>query len=112
MSYYVFTGRLVRDSIGLPKVHCNNKGVRLTQAYAAAPLGQLNLYNPDKSVQGKLVPLLSKPFQEDGIPVFAVQVTESGCVGIVVRYTFDDRIADAYSANMFFTSWTKLSRNE
>ncbi|GLJ34908.1 hypothetical protein SUGI_0702650 [Cryptomeria japonica] len=99
-------------SIGLPKVHCNNKGVRFTQAYVAAPLSQLNLYDPDESVQGKLVPLLSKPFQEDGIPVFAVQVTEFGCGGLVIGCTFDHRIADAYSANMFFTSWAKLSRND
>ncbi|GLJ35081.1 hypothetical protein SUGI_0705840 [Cryptomeria japonica] len=33
---------LVTDSIGLPKVHYNNKGVRFTQAYAAAPLSHLN----------------------------------------------------------------------
>ncbi|GLJ34928.1 hypothetical protein SUGI_0702930 [Cryptomeria japonica] len=112
VSYYVLAGRMVTDSIGLPKVHCNNKGVRFTQAYAAAALSQLNLYNPDESVQGKLVPLLSKPFQEDGIPVFAVQVTEFSCGGIVVGCTFDHRIADAYSANMLLTSWANLCRND
>ncbi|GLJ34929.1 hypothetical protein SUGI_0702950 [Cryptomeria japonica] len=112
VSYYVSAGRMVTDSIGLPKVHCNNKGVRLTQAYAAAALSQLNLYNPDESVQGKLVPSLSKPFQEDGIPFFAAQVTEFGCGGIVVGCTLDHRVADAYSANMFLTSWAKLCRND
>ncbi|GLJ34898.1 hypothetical protein SUGI_0702520 [Cryptomeria japonica] len=101
VSYYVFAGRLVTDSIGLPKVHCNNKGVLFTQVYAAAALSQLNLYNPDESVQGKFVPLLSKPFQKDGIPVFAVQVTEFSCGGIVVGCTFDHTVVDAYSANMF-----------
>ncbi|GLJ35065.1 hypothetical protein SUGI_0705570 [Cryptomeria japonica] len=112
VSYYVFAGRLVTDSIGLAKVHCNSKGVLMTQAYAAAPLSTLNLYNPDESVEGKLVPLLSKPSEEDCLPVFAVQVTEFSCGGIVVGCTFDHRIADAYSANMFFTSWAKLSRND
>ncbi|GLJ35066.1 hypothetical protein SUGI_0705580 [Cryptomeria japonica] len=111
-SYYVFAGRLVTDSISLPKLHCNSKGVLMTQAYAAAPLSTLDLYNPDESVEGKLVPLLSKPSEEDCLPVFAVQVTEFSCGGIVVGCTFDHRIADAYSANMLFTSWAKISRND
>ncbi|GLJ34921.1 hypothetical protein SUGI_0702820 [Cryptomeria japonica] len=98
-----FASALSHLKTSLSKVHCNNKGVRFTQAYAAAPLSQLNLYDPDESVQGKLVPLLSKPFQEDGIPVFSVQVTEFGCGGLVIGCTFDHRIADAYSANMFLT---------
>ncbi|XP_057847143.2 coniferyl alcohol acyltransferase-like [Cryptomeria japonica] len=68
------------------KLEHKTKTVHLTQAYAAAALSQLNLYNPDVSVQGKLV-------------------TEFGCGGIVVGCTFDHRVADAYSANMFLTSW-------
>ncbi|GLJ34910.1 hypothetical protein SUGI_0702670 [Cryptomeria japonica] len=89
VSYYVFAGRLVTDSIGLPKVHCNNKVVCLTQAYAAVALSQLNFFNPDESVYGKLVPLLSKRFQEDSIPAFDIQVTEFVCGGIIVGCTFD-----------------------
>lgn len=139
VSYYVFAGRLITDSIGLPKLHCNNKGVRLTQVCAAAAFSELNLYNPDESVEEKLVPLLSKPSEEDGSAVSGVQVrgpighiiistcaaflhnnlndiwyfqvTEFSCGGIVVGCTFDHRIADAYSANMFFISWAKHSRN-
>ncbi|GLJ35079.1 hypothetical protein SUGI_0705740 [Cryptomeria japonica] len=110
--YYAFAGRLVIDSIGPPKVHCNNKGVRFTQAYAAPPLSHLNLYNPDESVQGKLVPLPSMPFQEDGTPVFRIQVSEFSCGDIVIGFTFDHRIVDVYSANMFFVSWAKLWRND
>ncbi|XP_059064402.1 coniferyl alcohol acyltransferase-like [Cryptomeria japonica] len=41
-----------------------------------------------------------------------LQVTEFGCGGLVIGCTFDHRIADAYSANMFFTIWAKLSRND
>ncbi|GLJ35069.1 hypothetical protein SUGI_0705610 [Cryptomeria japonica] len=40
-------------------------------------------------VLGKLVPLLSEPFQEEGTPVFAVQVIEFSCGGSVVGCTFD-----------------------
>ncbi|GLJ35080.1 hypothetical protein SUGI_0705830 [Cryptomeria japonica] len=52
------------------------------------------------------------PFQDDGTPVFGIQVTKFSCGGIVIGSTFDHRIADAYAANMFFVSWVKLSRND
>ncbi|KAH9289682.1 hypothetical protein KI387_033799, partial [Taxus chinensis] len=111
VSYYIFAGRLNTNSVGLPEVLCNNKGAPFTQAYAATALAQLDLYNPDEAVQGKLVPLLTMPSQENGSPVFAVQVTEFSCGSMVVGCTFDHRVADAFSANMFFTCWAKLSLN-
>ena len=43
---------------------------------------------------------------------FYVQVTEFSCGGTVVGCTFDHKIADAFSSNMFFTCWAKLSKNE
>lgn len=40
-----------------------------------------------------------------------VQVTELGCGGVVVGCTFDHRIVDAYSANMFMVAWADTARS-
>ncbi|KAF4383563.1 hypothetical protein F8388_014063 [Cannabis sativa] len=39
-------------------------------------------------------------------------VTELKCGGIVVACTFDHRIVDAYSANMFFISWVQMAQSK
>ncbi|GLJ12900.1 hypothetical protein SUGI_0200040 [Cryptomeria japonica] len=110
--YYVFAGELITNSAGEPELLCNNKGVEFTQAYSATALAQVGFYDPDRTVEGKLVPLLPNSSQGKGNPVFSVQVTEFSCGGIVVGCTFDHKIADAFSGNMFFTCWAKLSKNE
>lgn len=38
-------------------------------------------------------------------------MTSFKCGGIVVGCTFDHRVADAYSANMFFREWSDISHN-
>nr|GMC83794.1 shikimate O-hydroxycinnamoyltransferase-like [Ipomoea batatas] len=78
----------------------------LVSFYALAAdveLRKLNLYNPDDSVEGKLVPK-----KKHG--VLAVQATELKCGGIVVACTFDHRVADAYSTNMFLVSWSEIAQ--
>ncbi|XP_050204363.1 coniferyl alcohol acyltransferase-like [Mercurialis annua] len=105
VSYYPFAGEVVANSVGEPEIFCNNRGVEFYEAVADVELVELNLYNPDESVEAKLVPR-----KENG--VFAVQVTELKCGGIVVACTFDHRIADAYSANMFLVSWAQTSQSE
>lgn len=40
------------------------------------------------------------------------QVTELICGGVVVGCTFDHRIADAYSANMFLLSWAEMAQRK
>jgi hypothetical protein len=56
VSYYAFAGEVVKNSMGEPELLCNNRGVDFVEAFADVELQSLNLYNPDESVEGKLVP--------------------------------------------------------
>ncbi|CAN1139427.1 Coniferyl alcohol acyltransferase [Linum perenne] len=103
VTYYAFAGEVVVNSGGEPEILCNNRGVEFWEAYADVELRELDLYNPDDAVEGKLVPV-----KKDS--VFAVQVTELRCGGIVVGCSFDHRIADAYSCNMFLVAWAELAQ--
>ncbi|GLJ20276.1 hypothetical protein SUGI_0368230 [Cryptomeria japonica] len=112
VSCYAFAGRLVSHGVGDLQMVCNNKGAEFSEAYADACLVQVEFCNPIAAVEGKLVPHLVSDSQGNGTPVFAVQVTQFTCGRIVVSSTFDHRIADSFSANLFFTCWANLSRNE
>ncbi|KDP25022.1 hypothetical protein JCGZ_22557 [Jatropha curcas] len=105
VSYYAFAGEVVANSAGEPEILCSNRGVDFYEAFADIELQHLNLYNPDQSIEAKLVPK-----KEDG--VLAVQATKLKCGGIVLGCTFDHRIADAYSANMFVVSWAEMAQSK
>ncbi|XP_077216617.1 coniferyl alcohol acyltransferase-like [Tasmannia lanceolata] len=105
VSYYVLAGEVVVNSVGEPELLCNNRGVDFLEAYANIELRELQLYNPDASVEGKLVPK-----KEEG--VLCVQVTELKCGSAIVACTFDHRIADAYSANMFLVAWAEMAQSK
>lgn len=105
VTYYALAGEVVANSSGEPELLCNNRGVHFFQAHANVHLTDLNLYNPDETVHGKLVPL-----NKDG--VLTVQVTQLTCGGVVVGCTFDHRVADAYSANMFLVSWAEMAQSK
>lgn len=102
VSYYAFAGEVVSNSVGEPELLCNNRGVDFVEAVADVELQCLNFYNPDESVEGKFVPK-----KKHG--VLAIQATSLKCGGIVVACTFDHRIADAYSTNMFLVSWAEMA---
>ncbi|XP_050382421.1 coniferyl alcohol acyltransferase-like [Argentina anserina] len=102
VTYYAFSGEVVANSVGEPEILCNNRGVDFTEAFSDLELKELNLYNPDESIEGKLVTNMKRG-------VLAVQTTEFTCGGMVVACTFDHRIADAYSANMFLVSWAQMA---
>ncbi|XP_010030883.2 LOW QUALITY PROTEIN: coniferyl alcohol acyltransferase [Eucalyptus grandis] len=104
VSYYALAGEVIQNSVGEPELLCNNRGVDFTEAFAEVELRHLNLYNPDETIEGKLVPTKKRG-------VLAVQATELKCGGIVVACTFDHRIADAYSANMFLVFWADKARS-
>eukprot|EP00253_Pinus_taeda_P013452 PITA_13452 len=104
--YYVFAGQMVSNTSGEPELLCNDQGVEFVQAAANIGLAELDFYNPDKTIEGKLVPMLSNN------SVFSTQVTTFSCGGIIIGCTFDHRIADAFSTNMFLLSWAKLTRKE
>ncbi|XWS11653.1 hypothetical protein CRYUN_Cryun37aG0017600 [Craigia yunnanensis] len=105
VSYYAFAGEVVPNTVGEPELVCNNRGVDFVEAYADVELQNLDLHNPDESIEGKLVPK-----KKHG--VLSVQITELTCGGLVVACTFDHRIADAYSANMFLVSWAEMARSK
>ena len=56
VTFYAFAGEVVNNSVGEPELLCNNRGVDFMEAYADVELRELELYNPDASVEGKLVP--------------------------------------------------------
>lgn len=68
VSYYAFAGEVVSNSVGEPELLCNNRGVDFVEAVADVELHCLNLYNPDDTIEGKLVPKKKRG-------VLAVQVT-------------------------------------
>ncbi|KAK7316685.1 hypothetical protein RJT34_00325 [Clitoria ternatea] len=103
VSYYAFAGEVVSNTEGEPELLCNNRGVDFVEAFADVELECLNFYNPDHTIEGKFVPK-----KKNG--VLAVQVTSLKCGGIVVACTFDHRIADAYSTNMFLVSWAEIAQ--
>ncbi|KAL8507504.1 hypothetical protein ACS0TY_018155 [Phlomoides rotata] len=105
VTYYAFAGELVRNKAGEPELLCNNGGVDFLEAFADVQMEDLNLYNPDESVEGKLVPARNRG-------VLAVQVTQLKGGGVVVASTFAHQVADAYSANMFLISWTEMARSK
>ncbi|KAJ9563580.1 hypothetical protein OSB04_008740 [Centaurea solstitialis] len=91
--------------VGKNQIHCNNQGVDFIHAFADVELKELNFYNPDESVEGKLMPNKQRG-------VCAIQVTELKCGGMVIGIKFDHRIVDGYSANMFISSWADMARSE
>ncbi|XP_027150901.1 shikimate O-hydroxycinnamoyltransferase-like [Coffea eugenioides] len=96
--YYPLAGEMVQNEAGEPEVLCNNRGVDFIEAFADVQLKDLNFHNPDESIGGKLVPAWTRG-------MMAVQVTGLKCGGLVVAYTVDHRLTDAYSSQMLVLSW-------
>jgi hypothetical protein len=67
--YYVLAGEMATNSSGEPELLCNNQGNKFVEASANIGLANLDLYNLDKTVEGKIVPLLSNS------SVFSTQVS-------------------------------------
>ncbi|KAL4569779.1 hypothetical protein LXL04_025422 [Taraxacum kok-saghyz] len=102
--YHPLAGDIVWNAAaGENQILCNNQGVDFISAVADVELRELNFYNPDESIEGKLMPKKTRG-------VMAVQVTELRCGGMAVGCQFDHRIVDGYSANMFISSWADISR--
>ncbi|KAK9055291.1 hypothetical protein SSX86_026373 [Deinandra increscens subsp. villosa] len=104
-TFYPLSGEIVRNKLGEPELHCNNRGVDFIHAYADMELKNIDLYHPDESVEGKLVPVKTQG-------VLAVQVTELSCGGLVIGCTSDHRVADAHSINAFLTAWAELAQSK
>ncbi|XP_073102161.1 coniferyl alcohol acyltransferase-like [Elaeis guineensis] len=105
VTYYPFAGEVVTNPVGEPELLCNNRGVDFVEAYADVQLQELRLNNPDESVERKLLPK-----KKEG--VLCVQATELKCGGLVLACTFDHRIADAYSTNIFLVAWAETAASK
>ncbi|KDP25023.1 hypothetical protein JCGZ_22558 [Jatropha curcas] len=87
VSYYAFAGEVVANSAGEPEIlHYKkngilrptnrNRGVDFYEAFADIELQHLNLYNPDQSIEAKLVPkkedemAQSKAISDSVVPSF------------------------------------------
>ncbi|KAJ4745459.1 hypothetical protein LUZ62_079864 [Rhynchospora pubera] len=103
--YYTLAGEFVTNAVGEPEILCNSRGVDLIEAYADVELRELNLYNPEDSVEDKLLPK-----KINGI--LCIQVTELRCGAMVVGCKFDHRAADSYSFFMFMSAWADIVRNK
>ncbi|GJN01807.1 hypothetical protein PR202_ga19106 [Eleusine coracana subsp. coracana] len=103
VAYYPLAGEVVANGDGEPELLCSGRGVGFTEANAGgAVLRDLRLGLPDESVE-KLVP-------PKRAGVMSVQVTKFRCGGVVVGCTFDHRVCDAYSFNMFLVAWAATAR--
>lgn len=103
VAYYPLAGEVVANGDGEPELLCNCRGVDFTEASAGdTELRELRLGMVDERVE-KLV-----PSKKAG--VISVQVTKFKCGGAVVGCTFDHRVCDAYSFNMFLVAWAAASR--
>ncbi|PWA94259.1 transferase, Chloramphenicol acetyltransferase-like domain protein [Artemisia annua] len=104
--YYPLAGEILWNAeAGENQFHCNNRGVDFVEATADVQLKDLNLYNPDESIEGKLMPK-----KLHGL--LAVQVTQLKCGGLVIGSMFDHRVVDGYSADMFLLAWAEITRSE
>ncbi|KAF7010726.1 hypothetical protein CFC21_025101 [Triticum aestivum] len=103
VAYYPLAGEVVANAAGEPELLCSGRGVDFAEAAAdGVELRELQLGLPDESVE-RLVPK-----KKSG--VMSVQVTKFKCGGAVVGCTFDHRVCDAYSFNMFLVAWAAAAR--
>ncbi|CAH1416711.1 unnamed protein product [Lactuca virosa] len=102
--YYALAGDIIwNQAVGENQIHCNYQGVDFITATADLQLKELNFYNPNEIIEGRLMPKKSRA-------ALAIQVTELKCGGIVIGCIFDHRIVDGYSADMFISSWADITR--
>uniref|UniRef100_A0A0E0KUZ7 Uncharacterized protein n=1 Tax=Oryza punctata TaxID=4537 RepID=A0A0E0KUZ7_ORYPU len=103
VAYYPLAGEVVANARGEGELLCSGRGVDFAEASAGdAELRELRLAVVDESAK-KLVP-------KKKAGVMCVQVTKFKCGGAVVGCTFDHRVCDAYSFNMFLVAWASAAR--
>lgn len=104
--YYPFAGRIVQNpKTNEPEIICDNTGAVIVEANANIPLKELNFYNLDKTLGGKLVSINPDfPLQ--------IQVTYYTCGGISIAFTFDHALGDASSFGKFLASWSEIAQNK
>lgn len=104
--FYPFAGKIVQNpNTGEPEIVCDNSGALVVEAQANIPLKDLNFYNLNQSLQGKLVSITPNfPLQ--------IQVTKYTCGGISITFTFDHALGDASAFGKFLVSWSEIARKK
>ncbi|KAK9276013.1 hypothetical protein L1049_005544 [Liquidambar formosana] len=101
--YYPFAGRIVQNpNSSEPEIICDNNGALVVEAHANIPLKQLDWYDLNQTLQGKLVSIKNDfPLQ--------VQVTYYTCGGVSITFTFDHALGDASTFGKFLLTWSEIA---
>ncbi|KAH7577412.1 hypothetical protein ACOSP7_001687 [Xanthoceras sorbifolium] len=104
--YYPFAGRIIQNpSNSEPEIICDNTGALILEANTNIPLKNLDFYNLNESLQGKLASVTPDfPLQ--------VQVTHFTCGGISISFTFDHALGDATAFGKFLLSWSEMAQQK
>ncbi|KAA8527989.1 hypothetical protein F0562_035142 [Nyssa sinensis] len=104
--FFPFAGRIVQNpNTSEPEIICDNNGALVVEAHANIPLRELNFYDLNQSLQGKLVSINHDfPLQ--------IQVTRYTCGGISITFTFDHALADASAFGKFLVTWSEIAINK
>ncbi|CDP19817.1 unnamed protein product [Coffea canephora] len=104
--FYPFAGKIVQNSqTNEPEIICDNSGALLVEAKANIPLKELDFYNLDKSLQGKLVTIHQDfPLQ--------IQVTNYTCGNLSMTFTFDHALGDASAFGRFLLTWSEIATSK
>lgn len=106
--FYPFAGRIIQNqSTNEPEIICDNSGALVLEANADIPLKDLDFYNLDRSLPGKLVSVKS----ELDFPV-QVQVTSYTCGGSSISFTFDHALGDGTTFGKFLLSWSEIAQHK
>lgn len=103
--YYPFAGRIVENQkTGEPEIVCDNNGALVVEACANISLKQLNFYNLNQTLKGKLVRVINDRFP------LQIQITGYTCEGVSITFTFDHALGDATSFGKFLISLSEIAR--
>ncbi|KAJ8538147.1 hypothetical protein K7X08_014687 [Anisodus acutangulus] len=104
--FYPFAGRIIPNAeTNEPEIVCDNTGALFLEAQASTCLKELDFYNLNKCLEGKLVPINQE------FPV-QVQLTNYKCGGIFITFTFDHALGDASSFSKFLLMWSEIARKK
>ncbi|KAG6635919.1 coniferyl alcohol acyltransferase [Carya illinoinensis] len=105
-NFYPFAGRIVQNpTTGEPEIICDNNGALVVEAEANIRLKDINFYNLNQTLEGKLVSINPNfPLQ--------IQVTTYTCEGISITFTFDHALGDASAFGKFLVSWSEISQKK